>query len=74
MLKLRNGKLYIGYTINLKNRIEKHKRGYNKYTRNFLPIKLKFYCCFSNKYLAYNFERYLKSGSGRAFISKRLIN
>ena len=31
------------------------------------------YIAFNNKYKAYDFEKYLKSGSGRAFAKKRLI-
>lgn len=30
------------------------------------------YIVFNNKYLAYNFERYLKKGSGRAFAKRHL--
>jgi len=38
-----------------------------------LPIILIGYFAFKNKYKAYNFEKYLKTGSGRAFLKKRLI-
>jgi len=36
---------------------------------------MKLVCCFafSNKHVASKFEKYLKSGSGRAFAKKRLI-
>jgi putative endonuclease len=30
------------------------------------------YCAFPDKYKALEFEKYLKSGSGRAFAKKRL--
>lgn len=68
-----NGRLYVGCTSNLKERKKRHENGQVKATKNVLPIKLKFYCCFPNKYLAYNFEKYLKSGSGRAFTKKHLF-
>ncbi|MDO8260479.1 MAG: GIY-YIG nuclease family protein [Candidatus Magasanikbacteria bacterium] len=74
ILKCNNKSLYVGCSNDLKDRINLHKKGYVKSTRNKLPIKLIFYCCFPNKYVAYNFEKYLKTGSGRAFISKHLVN
>jgi putative endonuclease len=33
-----------------------------------------FYCAFDNKFMGFAFEKYLKSGSGRAFMNKRLLN
>jgi putative endonuclease len=47
--------------------------GYVEYTRPFLPIELVFYCAIPDKYKAYQFERYLKTGSGRAFFNKHLV-
>lgn len=64
---------YIGCTNNLKDRIKRHSNGEVKATINKLPIILLSYFAFSNKYTAYNFEKYLKSGSGRAFISKHKL-
>ena len=37
-----------------------------------LPVKLNTYIAFYDKYKAFEFEKYLKSGSGRAFAQKRL--
>jgi predicted GIY-YIG superfamily endonuclease len=37
------------------------------------PIKLVFYLAFSDKYKAFEFEKYLKTGSGRAFLNKHII-
>ena len=71
-LKCSDDKLYIGCTKNLKDRINRHKKGQVMATKKILPIKLKFFCCFPNKYLAYNFEKYLKSGSGRVFTKRHL--
>ncbi|MFH1947114.1 MAG: GIY-YIG nuclease family protein [Candidatus Magasanikbacteria bacterium] len=71
-LKCKDG-YYIGCTNNLKDRLERHKRGKVIATANRLPIELKFYCCFADKILAFSFEKYLKSGSGRAFTKKHLI-
>jgi hypothetical protein len=35
-----------------------------------LPVELVTYICFNDKYKAYNFEKYLKSGSGKAYSKK----
>jgi len=71
-LKRKDG-YYIGCTNDLKDRIQRHKNGQVSATANRLPIELSFYLAFKDKYTAYNFEKYLKSGSGRAFLNKRLI-
>ena len=73
ILKCSNGKPYTGCTDNLKNRIERHKNGYVPATKPILPIKLISYFAFTNKYTAFDFEKYLKSGSGRAFLKKHDI-
>jgi len=61
---------YVGCTDNLKSRFEKHSRGYVSATKYRLPVTIEMYFCFRDKYLAFNFEKYLKSGSGRAFTKK----
>jgi len=66
-------KPYIGCTDNLKDRIIRHQKGQVPATKNRLPIKLISYFVFSNKYTAFNFEKYLKSGSGRAFMKKHQL-
>ena len=71
-LKCKDG-YYIGCTNNFKDRLERHKKGQVPATAKRLPAELSFYLVFKNKYVAYNFEKYLKSGSGRAFLNKRLI-
>jgi putative endonuclease len=66
-------KPYVGCTENLQERLLRHKAGYVPATKARLPIKLVNYICFQDKYKAFNFEKYLKSGSGRAFLKKHLI-
>ena len=41
-------------------------------TKNKLPVELVTYIAFTDKYKAYNFEKYLKQGSGRAFSKRHL--
>ena len=38
-----------------------------------LTVKLVSYFALKDKYKAYCLEKYLKSGSGRAFLNKRII-
>jgi hypothetical protein len=42
-------------------------------TKYRLPVEVWTYIVFNDKYKAYKFEKYLKSGSGRAFLNKRLV-
>ena len=67
-----NNKPYVGCTYDLRERIERHKNGNVPATESLLPIALVAYFAFSNKYTAFNFERYLKSGSVRAFMKRHL--
>lgn len=67
------GRSYIGCTKDLRERIDRHLKGYVDAAKDRLPVKLISYFAFSNKYTAFNFEQYLKSGSGRAFIKKRIL-
>ena len=64
---------YVGCTDDLKGRLERHEKGHIPATVNRLPIRLDFYFAINNKYRAFEFEKYLKSGSGRSFIKKHLI-
>ena len=65
-----DNKTYIGCTSDLRDRITRHQKGQILATKDRLPVKLISDFAFSNKYTAFNFEKYLKSGSGRAFIKK----
>ncbi|MDP3997980.1 MAG: GIY-YIG nuclease family protein [bacterium] len=64
---------YVGCTDNLKDRILRHQKGNVPATKNRLPAKLVCYTAFPNKYAAFAFEKYLKSGSGRAFMKRHLL-
>ncbi|MSU75005.1 MAG: GIY-YIG nuclease family protein [Candidatus Magasanikbacteria bacterium] len=66
-LKCKNG-YYIGCTSDLKERVGRHQKGLVPATTKRLPLELVAYFAFKDKYIAFNFEKYLKSGSGRAFI------
>ena len=60
--------------IILENRIEKKGiKGNVLATAKRLPVKIDFYLAINDKYKAFEFEKYLKSGSGRAFINKHFV-
>ncbi|WP_221029471.1 GIY-YIG nuclease family protein [Actomonas aquatica] len=63
---------YIGLPDNLKTRLNAHNRGQSPHTTRHKPWRLETYLAFSDLAAAREFELYLKSGSGRAFASKRL--
>lgn len=73
ILKCANGQYYTGYTANIKNRLIAHNKGEVHFTKDKLPVELVQLTVFANKQKAYDFERYLKSGSGIAFRNKRLV-
>lgn len=68
-----SNQVYIGYTMNLVERIEKHNSGGSIYTAKYKPWELVMYLGFVDKSRAIEFEAYLKSGSGRAFAAKRFM-
>lgn len=70
---LKSNILYYGYTGNLKRRFHEHNAGKNQFTKGHLPWKLIWYCAFEKIAMAKDFELYLKSGSGKAFVYKRLV-
>ena len=73
ILECGNGKYYYGFTSNLKDRMRRHQEGLVHSTRNWQPVRLKWCAAFPDKYLALKFEKFLKSGSGRAFSKKRFL-
>ncbi|ULQ54956.1 GIY-YIG nuclease family protein [Flavihumibacter rivuli] len=73
ILRCSNGDHYKGCTSDLDARVERHQLGMVPATAGIRPVELIFYCAFTDKYKAFSFEQYLKSGSGRAFMRKRLV-
>jgi len=63
---------YVGFTENLRNRLKTYKSGKVPHTAKFRPWKIKTALAFTDRQRAMEFERYLKSSSGRAFVKKRL--
>ena len=69
-----DGKLYVGSTKDFKDRMARHRRGDVRYTRSRLPVVLKSVIAVPDQYIALRLEDYLKTGSGRAFTLKHLLN
>jgi predicted GIY-YIG superfamily endonuclease len=63
---------YVGLTSDLKARIVRHNEGRVRHTSKFTPWTLRTYVAFSTREQAARFEKYLKSGSGRAFANRHL--
>lgn len=63
--------VYIGNTMNLRERLETHNSGGSPHTKLYKPWKMVMFLGFENKLRATAFEKYLKSGSGNAFAKKR---
>jgi putative endonuclease len=66
-------KLYVGYTSDLKRRFKEHNTGSYRHTSKYKPWKITVYLGFADEAAALAFEKYLKTGSGRAFIKNKLL-
>jgi putative endonuclease len=73
ILKCSNGQYYTGFTKNMLRRLKEHLTGQVSYTKNKRPIVLVHISLFEDLQKAYDFERYLKSGSGKAFMKRHLV-
>ena len=65
---------YIGYTTNFTSRLRVHNSGQSHHTSKYCPWSLETVIRFKSRATALAFERYLKSHSGKAFASKRLLS
>ena len=63
---------YTGITTDIDARLAAHNAGQSPHTSKFKPLHLLSSHFFADEQVAVDFERYLKSGSGRAFAAKRL--
>ncbi|MEK7068887.1 MAG: GIY-YIG nuclease family protein [Patescibacteria group bacterium] len=66
---------YIGYSANLKQRIERHQKGDGaRTTRRKKNWTLIYYEAYKNELDTKGRERFLKSGSGRRLLKKQLAH
>ena len=68
----RDGKRYIGYTANLRRRIEEHYKGRSLATKPRLPFKFVYFEGCLNQQDAKRRENYLKTTQGMRFLGIRL--
>ena len=66
------GQRYVGLTSDIELRLAAHNAGQSTHTSKFRPWFLVGYLAFAVESKAAAFEKYLKTGSGRAFAQKRL--
>jgi putative endonuclease len=64
--------IYTGITCDLKVRLAEHNAGRVPHTSKFTPWEIRTATAFNSKERGVAFERYLKSGSGRAFLHRHL--
>ena len=70
-----NKYIYIGLTNNLRRRFSEHNSRRSKLsTAPYRPFVLVGYIAIAAENKARDLERYLKSGSGRAFLKKRILS
>ena len=72
LLSEKDEKYYIGFSHDLKERINKHQSGKVKSTVNRRPLKLIYYEACLNEQDAIKREKYFKTGFGRRFLKNRL--
>jgi predicted GIY-YIG superfamily endonuclease len=65
-------RFYSGYSTDLESRLKEHNKGGVPSTKPYTPWEIKTFVAFTDEQQARNFERYLKTQSGRAFAKKRL--
>jgi predicted GIY-YIG superfamily endonuclease len=66
----RSDQRYVGATHDLRDRLDRHNRGEVAHTSKYKPWRVETYVAFDDEARAFAFEKYLKSGSGRAFAKK----
>lgn len=69
---MKDGKFYIGYTQNMKKRLEGHNEGRVESTKYRRPFKLLYYEASFNKDDALKREKYLKTTYGYRYIRSRV--
>ena len=68
----KDGKIYVGHTNDLKERIKQHNNGLVKSTRSRKPFKLLYYEASNILEDAVRREKSLKTGFGRRYLKSRL--
>lgn len=72
LLSKKDNKKYVGFTKNLKQRLEQHSKGCVDSTKNRRPLVLIYYEACIDINDAIHREKYLKTYHGKMFIKNRL--
>ena len=70
---LRNPFTYIGSTDNINRRLIEHNKGMSQSTKHFAPFDLEAYIAVKTESKARQLEKYLKTGTGKAVLKKRIL-
>lgn len=68
----KNNELYVGYTKDLRKRLEEHNCGQNFSTKPYLPWQLIHYEAYLNEDDAKRREKYLKTSQGSRLLKRML--
>jgi len=68
----RDNKFYIGFTKDLKNRLEEHNKGLVEATKPRRPFIIVYYEACLNEEKAIQREKYFKTGFGRRYLKSRI--
>ena len=68
-----SNRFYVGLTSDVKSRLETHNSGGSQHTAPLRPWELIVSVEFTNESSARSFEKYLKTGSGRAFAKRHFV-
>ena len=68
----KDGKLYIGWTDDLRKRVEVHNKGGVRATRSRTPFVLIYFEGCRDKEKAIKREKYFKTGFGRRYLKDRI--
>jgi putative endonuclease len=68
-----SSRYYVGLTSNVAQRVVMHNEGRGQYTRELRPWQLVTSIEFAEQTSAIAFEKYLKTGSGRAFAKRHFV-
>ena len=74
LISEKDGRLYVGYTNDLRKRFKKHNRGFVKATKNRRPLELIYYEAYQERGDAKRRELYLKGGNGREVLKIQLAD
>ena len=65
-----DGRLYVGFTENIENRLKEHNTGKTRSTKGYIPWFLVYKEEVNDRISARKREKYLKSGCGKEYIKK----